>query len=185
MLTKLNFKFKSDSEAFIPHPKMREGLDFIYRFNLKHPRFSDLEALLQEDSLATAVIHNEDGIYEINGFNFDHIITDFTDWRVPTWRQHIGADGNLTEDFKRGSISSYGVADNVEQIKNHFKLCIESDSPFVISYTTIVKKNEPKSGGWRWHKWGEYIGEQNPQCEYLADEPEIDYVLVFHGYHLL
>ena len=33
--------------------------------------------------------------------------------------------------------------------------------------------------GWRWHKWGPYIGTQDPQCEYLADEPEIKEVFVY------
>ena len=34
-------------------------------------------------------------------------------------------------------------------------------------------------GGWRWHKWGEYIGKHNPQYEYLDHESGIDYVLVW------
>jgi hypothetical protein len=46
----------------------------------------------------------------------------------------------------------------------------------------ISKKDQPYVGGWRWHKWGKYIGDQNPMCEYIADEPEIDFVYVYNLY---
>jgi hypothetical protein len=75
----------------------------------------------------------------------------------------------------------YGVADNIEQVlelynKNEFGYF---KGNHVILCNEIIKDpNEPCSG-WRWHKWGEYIGTQNPQCEYLNDEPEIDRVITF------
>jgi len=49
----------------------------------------------------------------------------------------------------------------------------------------VIRKDlEPTDGGWRWHKWGEYIGTQNPQMEYIHDEPEIEKVYVYHIYEL-
>lgn len=45
--------------------------------------------------------------------------------------------------------------------------------------TRLLKSEESSDGGWRWHKWGEYIGTHKPQCEYLHDEPEIEEVWVF------
>jgi hypothetical protein len=42
----------------------------------------------------------------------------------------------------------------------------------------------PKSG-WRYHKWGDYIGSQNPQSEYLYDDTHIDAVWTFHIYELV
>ena len=78
-----------------------------------------------------------------------------------------------------------GVCDSPEQLL--FKLpksVTEGPVPYVISMVRLAKNLEPSSGGWRWHKWGEYIGEQNPRCEYLADEPEIEEVWTYHIYQV-
>jgi hypothetical protein len=75
----------------------------------------------------------------------------------------------------------YGVADNLSQIKERFaKYWTVPDRQFFLALT-IMRKNEMDSeGGWRWHKWGEYIGTQEPQCEYLYDEPVIKRAVCFH-----
>ena len=58
---------------------------------------------------------------------------------------------------------------------------------YVIALTPVwqEKGNKGKGGGWRWHKWGEYIGKLNPQCEYLDDEDfgdNFEYALTFTLY---
>lgn len=81
----------------------------------------------------------------------------------------------------------YGVADNIDQIVdlynkneggwfkgNHVILCWK-----------VTKDPENPCSGWRWHKWGDYIGTRNPQCEYLNDEPEIDEVFTFSIYKVI
>jgi hypothetical protein len=80
--------------------------------------------------------------------------------------------------------SNYGVCDNYEQVLNNYPELQNSDKKFVVSLTPMTKSEEPESGGWRWHKWGEYIGEQHPTHEYLYDEPEIEEVFVYHIYEL-
>jgi hypothetical protein len=52
--------------------------------------------------------------------------------------------------------------------------------------STSTLKDCPKcfGGGWRWHKWGPYIGTQEPKCEYIHDEPEIEEVFTYHVYEL-
>ena len=81
----------------------------------------------------------------------------------------------------------YGVADNIEQIKEYYKEWIEK-SDWVIEITPIFqeKENAGKGGGWRWHKNGEYIGTLEPQCEYLDDEEFGEdwqgYVYCYHIY---
>jgi len=136
----------------------------------------------------------EPGIYHSGG-NFDHNIAQFTDYQEIRECSYGVFDENWNlithEDFNKGAFKKakkiqtpYGVADNVEQIKKFFKTAIKSkDKLFVISYFELNKKEETK-GGWRWHKWGEYIGVQKPQCEYLVDEPIIEKVLVFHGHFI-
>lgn len=84
----------------------------------------------------------------------------------------------------------YGVADSIEQIKEYFKEEIEDpDKKYFIACTPVFqeKENKGKGGGWRWHKWGQYIGKLNPQYEYLDDEEfgeDFEYVICFHIYEI-
>lgn len=74
----------------------------------------------------------------------------------------------------------YGVADNFSQISNYLKekfKKIEKDNNnidvlVVITATPIIKSCEPADGGWRWHKWGRYIGIRNHKHEYIYDEDD-------------
>ena len=50
---------------------------------------------------------------------------------------------------------------------------------------TPVFQHKGETDGWRWHKWGPYIGTLNPQYEYLDDEnfgDDFEYVLCFELY---
>jgi len=73
----------------------------------------------------------------------------------------------------------YGVADNPEQVVSVYDLVNRPERVFV-SLVKITKAGEPEEGGWRWHKWGPYIGAQRPTREYIHDEPEITEVYTFH-----
>jgi hypothetical protein len=81
----------------------------------------------------------------------------------------------------------YGVADNIEQVVELYNK--NEDGWFkgnhVIFCTKILKDPDYPGSGWRWHKWGPYIGTKDPQCEYLNDEPEIDEVVVFNIYKVI
>lgn len=85
----------------------------------------------------------------------------------------------------------YGVADNIAQIKEYAKEYINDlNKKYIISMTPVFqdKGNKGQYDGWRWHKWGPYIGELNPQCEYLDDEdfgPDFKCVLIFNLYEIL
>jgi len=72
----------------------------------------------------------------------------------------------------------YGVCDNASQIFDRYKNEIE-DGKCIIIMTPIFKENQSVFGGWRWHKWGKYIGIQNHKNEYLADEEDIDMIYVY------
>jgi hypothetical protein len=78
----------------------------------------------------------------------------------------------------------FGVCDDVEQILAHHPDIKESAQHFVVGVIAIRKEWEPDRDGWRWHKWGEYIGTQKSSCEYLADEPEIEQVYVYQVHTL-
>lgn len=108
-----------------------------------------------------------DGVYEIGHFGSSH-------WPLG-YEDH--------PRFSDTNFGCYGVCDNVEQI---LAACPEIETSesraFVITLTTIRRADEPREGGWRWHKWGEYIGTFKPAHEHIADETGIDEVFVYHVY---
>lgn len=71
----------------------------------------------------------------------------------------------------------YGIADNIEQIKKLYEKVLDKSKDYVCLATPIVKG---ENGGWRWHKWGPYIGTQKPTAEYLDEEELINQVFVYH-----
>lgn len=115
-----------------------------------------------------------DGIYLIGHFSLDHNIV---------FKEQYP---ELGEYEKSHDLYPYGVCDTIDQWKEiHNKLIDDKSRSFCVSFTEIVKKDQSSDGGWRWHKWGEYIGEKTPQCEYIYDEDDtIISVFVYHIYEL-
>ena len=80
---------------------------------------------------------------------------------------------------------SYGVCDNASQVLDYYDSLYKKynnymkDKKFVILLHPIFKEDQPEWDGWRWHKWGQYIGKYEPKYEYLYDEEGIDYVYCF------
>lgn len=82
---------------------------------------------------------------------------------------------------EREYISSYIVCDNLEQALAYWKAQIDDpEHQFVLTLCEIRREDQPARGGWRWHKWGPYIGSHNPSYEYLYDEKDIPSVFVAH-----
>jgi hypothetical protein len=83
---------------------------------------------------------------------------------------------------------THGVADTIEQIKEYYKEeVLDENKKYAIALTPVWQEieNKGKGGGWRWHKWGEYIGKLDPQCEHLDDEDfgkDFKYVITFTLY---
>lgn len=108
----------------------------------------------------------EPGMYLLNHWNFEvthEVLDEYPD----------------TDQY-----NSYGVCDSPEQWKNLFAEYAVADKHYAVAFVRIAKDEQPAIGGWRWHKWGPYIGSQNPTCEYLYDEPEIDVVYTYHVYEV-
>ena len=127
----------------------------------------------------------ETGIYICNfGFNFSYDeFLECKDGNIPYKQSY----DTFAPTYHK---SQYGVADSLEQIKEYFKEEIEDlNRNFIITIAGVYqdKDNKGKGGGWRWHKWGEYIGKLNPQCEYLDDEDfgdDFECVICFHLYEI-
>jgi hypothetical protein len=109
------------------------------------------------------------GVYRHDGykFNFNQFIENNT-------------NNNIMNEW-----AGYGVCDNYQQVLNYYKdLFNNSDKKQVIVLCTVRRNDQESSGGWRWHKWGRYIGNQNPQHEYLYDDTHIDLVYCYHIYEI-
>lgn len=126
------------------------------------------------DTLDKKVEKLFDGIYlnEKYPFNFNHFITDCT--------------FNTIINEYIDKLDAYGVCDNFSQILSKFhNELIESNRNYCIGLTPVVKSEQSEYGGWRWHKWGEYIGNKNPKHEYIYDEDDsIEKVYCYHIYEI-
>lgn len=115
------------------------------------------------------------------------------------------------ETYRHWPASSlaYGVSDNATQVFKHLQHALEiyltkdnthsffirgkrlykflTDNPnavYLIRVYPVFNHHDGKTGSWRWHKWGPYLGKHTPQYEYLDEEKNIDYVLCWHLYPL-
>jgi len=153
----------------------RQKIDNIYdKFQPYNEWIKYLHGYLEHNGLDWNLVKDRDS-YSIDnvfvGELNEHLnIREFTDYKIirDNWRQ---------ED--------YGVCDNAEQAIEIYEQNIASgrfseDIQYLIYLTPMYKHNQPEDGGWRWEKWGEYIGVQNSQSDYLYYEPEVDMIYVFH-----
>lgn len=142
------------------------------------------------------------GIYLIHHFNMNHILpggcgTNYgrkdveevkADWlgNPVLGEEKIFPSG---EKSGFGDYGEYGVCDSPEQfLETDLGLWIaaEPNRKFLVSMARINKSEQSPQGGWRWHKWGEYIGLKEPQYEYIYDEgDDIESVCCFSVYECL
>ncbi len=118
------------------------------------------------------------GVYQIGHFGFDYEIG-------LKWKNFEDSYPSLQHADETKYIGSYGVCDNYQQVIDQCANLKDSDStPYALSVTSIKKSEQYPDGGWRWHKWGDYIGTQTPTTEYIYDEPLIEEVFVYHIYKI-
>jgi hypothetical protein len=116
----------------------------------------------------------EDGIFISKSFSFGNSIIGEKDEYF-----------DFGEDENGKYLGSYGVCDSIEQVKEAYAKWFNDEKlRFCVSFTSVKKSEQPADGGWRWHKWGEYIGDKDPQHEYLYDEEGIEEVFVYHIYKI-
>lgn len=136
-----------------------------------------LESFKQKPSFVT-VTEVKKGFYVSNSLNFDFYI-----WGRNAPKFYMGYPC-----FPNNKLNCFGVCDSPEQFINKFEKDLEVDERvFVVSFCHIGKnpKNKGFGGGWRWHKWGPYIGTGQPHHEYLDDEEGFENgVYCYHIYQL-
>ena len=116
------------------------------------------------------------GVYLDTELNLDWC----NEYEVDSEREYARDFTNPKDPWDR--ISTYGVADNIAQIHAFVQEQEAQGYDFgkcIINIRPILRKHEPAQGGWRWHKWGRYIGNFDHCCEYIHDEEGIEMVLCF------
>lgn len=100
-----------------------------------------------------------------------------------TWKQYDHGDDrlkNFVESIRNGTyIPEYGLCDSIEQFLEKYGKLIESDlsNEYCLGLVEMTKEEHP---GMRWHKYGEYVGNQKREgFEHFGDEPHIDIVWRF------
>ena len=76
----------------------------------------------------------------------------------------------------------YGVCDYPEQVLERWPHLRDDDTKRAITFVCLRREEQDPTGGWRYHKWGPYIGRQRPKNEYLYNDTHIDEVWTFHVY---
>ena len=117
--------------------------------------------------------------YTLNDYPFRDV------WRA-MYDLEPGSDAQIAaREAAIAAPADYGVADSWEQIVERWPELLTDERRFVIGMTEVRRVDQSSEGGWRWHKWGEYIGTREPTTEYLADETCIESVWTFHIYEVL
>jgi len=116
------------------------------------------------------------GFYSCGHWNFE--------WHLPdekSWEKCADLTGVKLPDGD--DLHCYGVCDSPAQLSEMVAAQLDKlADEFVVALVRLRRSEEPPEGGWRWHKWGPYIGTRHPQHEYLAHEPEIEEVWTYHVY---
>lgn len=137
---------------------------------------------LNLDSLISAMVEANN---EANSATTtDYAPEEFVD---PSYDEEVAIRSLPLEDrlaYYRDTPSTYCVCDTPEQAVAYWQARVDDPDRNYLIILTPIHRQPGNTGGWRWHKWGPYIGTQQPQCEYLDDEPEIEMVYVAHIYEL-
>ncbi len=130
------------------------------------------------------------GVVIGGGFNLDNNITNFAPaTRYGFWVDLVNGDVSAKLDRewiwddRRSEVVTgcYGVCDNADQVLARYAALIaRPDVKVCVHLQPVYKADQPAHDGWRWEKWGEYIGRHEPEYEYLADERDIDVVYVYN-----
>lgn len=117
----------------------------------------------------SGLIRIDRGMYLASHWSIEHIVPVKNRWKDNDGYAHLG------------DLPDSGVCDTPEQAVEKLKLR-EHPVPMFVTFVCVRRADQSPTGGWRWHKWGEYIGDHWPQHEYIYDERDIDQVYTFSIY---
>lgn len=157
-------------------------VDLPNDFEYPHESLGALLAAMISEGEIPETTRLAKGVYEAH-LNWNHEIEHLVKNEYP-FDEHPGS--NISDEEFRKWIEEYhtrprdyGVCDSWEQILEKWPQIETDPRHFLIHLTPMRREEQSSRGGWRWHKWGEYIGIHEPKHEYLYDEKDIDVVYVF------
>ncbi len=182
------------------HPLIKKRLDnAIFKMYGKRFRFQD--AVVDENMPRGTICYASHNIEHIVHPAFNEIYYDakfsilinatpellknenFNDlaWKAPSFMFDKETPKTLENPY---IVKNYGVCDSAEQVFERYKfLDDDPNNKYFIALNPVRKSEQPETGGWRWHKWGSYIGNQKlGDCEYLYDEPDIELIYTYSVY---
>ena len=185
ILEKAKQEYKEDINKLLAKPD-KDEFDYkmlkLYKKAMHWNDFSDMSFFEYEDTMneLSDSFHIIKDDKKIDGTKFV-IAGDYNDhYFIQRYSDYELKQIPISE-CKQYNYLTYGVCDNASQILNHY----EPKEDEVVLMVPIIRKFESEIGGWRWHKWGSYIGVQNPSHEYIYDDKDIDVVFCFTIYKIL
>ena len=169
-------EMKVDPFSLVP----QKCLDGVYQASLNGFERS-FEEGIEEDS------------YPYSFGKFDHIKGDMSAYLDEYHRVRRAFERKMrvmySQKYKKNwkpieSLGMYGLCDTPEQLLEYHPHLADDDIKRVISITPIWRRDQSEFGGFRYHKWGQYIGKQKPRNEYIYDDKHIEFVCSFHIYRL-
>ena len=168
-----------------------------FEFNAERPWLSKTN-----DKINNIILEEDDSTIDFTGvymthLNGDHDIDNLTNYRT------------LKPYETKNDFLICGVSDNATQVKKYIDECIHTyqhndetnidkyfegenlvqfmdamekqncEYGFVLLLTPIVNEHNGEWGGWRWCRYGEYIGHHKIKHEYLNDEKGVDFVFTW------
>lgn len=92
----------------------------------------------------------------------------------------------LYKNFPNPSFrENFGVADNIEQILEYYPELLKSKDKFIVIFSDVYRKDQPEHYGFRYEKFGNYIGIQDIKHEFMYDDKHIDKVIIYWIFKIL
>jgi len=198
MLVNLDFDMNTFNSDFgVSYVKDKDATDptLISIIGTCDPTHEFWKESYSEPTEIDHILQEAKGVYLVSTLNFEHTIESNTAneldggaygmFDINTGEYTTNREKILEKMVEGVKLSDgYGICDNYEQVLERYPFINFSDKKYVLVLSPIFKKHQPENGGWRWHKWGEYIGTHDIKHEYLYDEEGIEHVFVFHLYAL-
>lgn len=168
-ISKLNTKITETGVTYTLVNKPNNLSEITGNASTKHNNWQDYKDL------------GEEFIIEINDEIEDGI------WITSTLNFHVNLKYCSTHsvvDNYPGNIPNF-VTDDLKYINSVLKDYIQNpNEEFVISVSEIYKEDQSETDGWQYYKWGQFIGDVNPDSDYLYDSTVHDLVYCVHVYKL-
>lgn len=102
----------------------------------------------------------------------------------PNVASHLFDQLTFHKFAKRRAVKS-GICDNASQVINkHSKIVKDKNKKYIIFLSPVFKCDQQVGTGFRWSRYGKYIGVQDQSEKLLVDEPYIEFIFKYSIYEI-